>query len=508
MLAPAVLVALSPLGVLHAQSTPAPACDPNASISVLAYKEQPTLDPAKTVGPVSDGTRYWLYDPLIRVTAAGTLEPGLATSWKFVNPTTFQLTLRRGVVFHDGTPFNAAAVKATYERNKAFPGVTASWKQPMADVTGVSVVGDYEVQYQLKAPNPAFAFALTAAPGMIVSPAALNKPLDLDAVGTGPFKLAKYTPNVGADLARNDQYWDKAALACSPKEVHLLDITDTQALLNAAIKGQLHVSRLDPNQVPQAKAAGLTVRSVTTQSIHQFWFDFKNPALRKVGVRKAMMYAVDREALAKGLGLGLALPDAQIFPPGFYPYSAQAEFQPAAYRYDPAKAKQLLADAGYPNGVTLKILLYAFPFDQGLIQAIQAQMAKAGITLEPQVMSSYQTFLARQADAYFGTGSGRPDPFDFLQAQVAANGVYNPDAYPTTPELTAVMQQIAQTDPLDPKRAQLLQQASGLIVEDARTVPILALQFNWALNPCIVNFNPPTFGALQGVGMGWKLGCK
>src|SRR4029078_4850145 len=166
MLAPAVLVALSPLGVLHAQSTPAPARDPNASIYVLADQAQPTLDPAKTVGPVSDGTRYWLYDPLIRVTAAGTLEPGRATSWKVVNPTPFHLTLRKGVVFHDGTPFNAASVKATYERNKAFPGVTASWKQPMADVTGVSVVSDYEVQYQLNAPNPAFAFALTAAPGM------------------------------------------------------------------------------------------------------------------------------------------------------------------------------------------------------------------------------------------------------------------------------------------------------------------------------------------------------
>jgi len=135
-------------------------------------------------------------------------------------------------------------------------------------------------------------------------------------------------------------------------------------------------------------------------------------------------------------------------------------------------------------------------------------MAKAGITLEPQVMSTYQTFLARQADMYFGTGSGRPDPFDFLQAQVAANGIYNPDAYPPTPELAAVIQQISQTDPLDPKRQQLLQQASGLVVDDARVVPILALQFNWALSPCIVNFNPPTFGALQGVGMGWKSGCK
>ena len=501
----AVAVACSMM-VNHAIA--AEACDPNASLSVLAFKEQPTLDPAKTVGPVSDGTRVWLYDTLIRTTPDGLLAPGLATSWLFTTPTEFTLQLRKGVVFHDGAPFNAAAVKATYDRNKSFPGVTASWTQPMSGVKAVVASGEYEVKYQLSAPNPAFGFALTAAAGMVVSPAALKQPLDLAAVGTGPFKLVKYTPNSGTDLVRNDQYWDKEALACSPKQVRLMDIADTQALLNAVVNGQLHISRVDPNQVAQAKSAGLIVNSVTTASIHSFLFDFKNPALKNPLVRKAMMYAVDRNALAKGLGLGLAVPDVQMFPPDFYAYNAAPEFQPDAYKYDPAKAKQLLAQAGFPNGVKFKVLLYAFPFDQSLIQAIQAQMGKAGIVLEPQIMSNYQSFLNRQGDMFFGTGSGRPDPFDFVQAQISANGVYNPEGFPVSPEISADLAQIVKTDPADANRQKLLQHASGLITDDARLVPILALKFNWVLNKCVVNFKPPRFGALQPAGLGWKAGCK
>lgn len=490
------------------QAADVPACDRNATLTVLAYKEQPTLDPAKTVGPVSDGTRFWLYDTLIKTSPTGQLAPGLATSWSFTTPTEFTLQLRKGVVFHDGAPLNAAAVKATYDRNKAFPAVTASWTQPMAGVKAVVASGEHEVKFQLSAPNPAFAFALTAAPGMVVSPAALKQPLDLAAVGTGPFKLVKYTPNSGVDLVRNDQYWDKDALACSPKAVRLMDIADTQALLNASINGQLHVSRVDPNQVAQAKAARLTVHSVTTAAVYSFRFDYKNPALRNPLVRKAMMYAVDREALAKGLGLGLAVPDVQMFPPDFYAYSPAPEHQPAAYRYDPAKAKELLTQAGFPKGVKFKVLLYGFPFDQTLMQAIQAMMAKAGITLDAQVILNYQTFLNRGGDMFFGTGSGRPDPFDFIQAEISTTGVYNPDAFPTPAAIVPVLDQIAKTDPSDPNREKLLQRVSGMITDDARVVPVLAPQFNWVLHKCVVNFNPPQFGALQPAGLGWKANCK
>jgi peptide/nickel transport system substrate-binding protein len=492
-----------------AQSSAAPiACDPNASLNILAYREQNTLDPGKSVGPQSDATRYWIYDVLIRVTPEGGLAPGLATSWKFVSPTVMRVTLRRGVTFHDGLPFNAAAVKATYERNKSLPGVSPSFTQPMAVVKDVTVASEYEVDYELKAPTPQFAFALTASPGMVVSPAALKEPLDVNAVGAGPFKLVKFSPNAVADLVRNDQYWDKTALACHPKEVHLFDVQDTQALLNGALKGQYHVARIDPNQVPQAKAAGLVVKSVATAQIHSFWFDFKNPALRNPAVRKAMMYAIDREALAKGLGLGLALPATQIFPPGSYAYSPAPEHQPAAYRYDPEKARKLLADAGYPNGITLKVVIQPLTFDQTLLQAVQVQMAKAGITLEIQQITSYSQYLNHQGDTYFGMGGGRADPFDFLQAQTSANGIYNPDGYPPTQQLTDLVAQIAKTEPTDSTRPGLLQRASGAVTDDARVIPVMVLQFNWVLSPCVVNFNPPSFGALQPFGLGWKAGCK
>lgn len=505
--------------VLASLCSPAPAgaadtqasyekCDPNATLSAVQFKEAPTLDPAKTFGPTADGTRYWIYDPLIRVTASGATAPGLATSWEFVTPTTFHLKLREGVVFHDGTPFNASAVKANFDRNRAFPGVSANWTQPLAVVKEVKVVSEYEVQYILHRPSPAFSFNLTSATGMIVSPAVLDKPLDLIAVGTGPFKLIKYTPNAGADLVRNDQYWDKAALACSPKAVRLLNIVDTQALLNAAVSGQLNISHVDPNQAALAKGAGLVVRSVPTQAIYAFWYDYKNPALRNPMVRKAMMYAVDRVAMAKAFGPGLQLADAQLFPPGFYAYSPASQHQPAAFPYDPAKAKKLLAEAGYAKGLTLKALVLPFPFDQTLLQVLQAQMAKAGITVTTQIISNFAAYLDRQGDMYFGTGNGRADPLDYIQAQVSANGIFNPDAFPPPPDLAALLEQIGQTSPSDAKRESLLQQASGMVTENALMLPVMVQEFNWVLHRCVANFNPPAIGALQPIGLGWKAGCK
>lgn len=508
----AALALAAAWGVTPAVAAAAPAelekCDPNATLSAVQFKEAPTLDPAKTFGPTADGTRYWIYDPLIRVTPDGGTAPGLATSWSFVTPTEFNLKLRQGVTFHDGTPFNAAAVKANFDRNRAFPGVSANWAQPLAVVKEVKVVSEFEVQYVLHRPSPAFSFNLTSATGMIVSPAALNKPLDVVAVGTGPFKLVKYTPNASADLVRNDQYWDKAALACSPKAVRLLNIVDTQALLNAAISGQLNISHVDPNQVPLAKAAGLVLRSVPTQAIYAFWYDYKNPALRNPLVRKAMMYAIDRGAMAKAFGPGLSLADAQLFPPGFYAYSPEPQHQPAAYPYDPAKAKQLLAEAGYPKGLTLKVLVLQFPFDQTLLQAIQAQMAKAGITLTTQIISNFASYIDRQGDMYFGTGNGRADPLDYIQAQVSQNGIFNPDSFPPPPELAALLEQIGQTSPDDPKREKMLQQASGMVTDHGLLLAVMVQEFNWVLHRCVANFKPPRIGALQPIGLGWKAGCK
>src|SRR5206468_3077345 len=105
------------------------------------------------------------------------------------------------------------------------------------------------------------------------------------------------------------------------------------------------------------------------------------PALKDLLVRQALMYAVDREALTKSLALGLGEPTVQTFPSAMYPYSPDPAHASKNYAYNPEKAKQMLAQAGYPNGLDLKISIAAFTFDQSLAQAIQAQMKAANIRL-------------------------------------------------------------------------------------------------------------------------------
>src|SRR5262249_46697746 len=105
----------------------------------------------------------------------------------------------------------------------------------LANLKSVAAVSDYEVQFQLKSPNPACLSALTWGPGMMASPKSFGNNLDLTAIGTGPFKLTKYTPNVGADYVGNDGYWDPAVVRCAPKELHMLNISDPAAHLNGAV---------------------------------------------------------------------------------------------------------------------------------------------------------------------------------------------------------------------------------------------------------------------------------
>lgn len=484
-------------------------CDPNATITMVGFKGGTApLDPTKNQGP-ANGDRNLIYDPLIRVTPEGTLQPGLATAWKWASPTVLDLTLRQGVLFHDGTSFNAAAVKANFDRGRGLPGASAGYTQPMEVVQSVNVVSEYNVQYVLKTPYPAFVFNLTWAPGMIISPAAFTQNLDLNAVGTGAFKLVKFTSGASLDASRNDQYWDKTALACTPKEFHYRFITDSQALLNGALSGQLNISYVNPDQVAQVEAAGLVVKSVVTASVFSFNFDYTNtPALKNPLVRQAMMYAVDRESLAKNLGLGRADATVQMFPPGFYAYSPDSAHSPKSYPYDPAKARQLLSQAGFPNGLNLKVLIGAVTFDETLAQAVQSQMKAANINLTIQVQQNFNTYLSHAGDMFFGTGSGRPDPLDFILAMVSETGIYNPARVPPPAELSSLTDKIALVDPTDSNRAKLLQQASGLIASQALVVPVMAPRFNWVLNRCIVNFNPPVVGGLQPLGLGWKLGCR
>lgn len=296
-----------------------------------------------------------VYDGLLRATPDGTIVPWLATKWSWDSTkTVLTMQLRHDIKFTDGTPFNADAAAQNLIR---FRDGTAANKSKVADVVDAKATGEYTLQITLKAPDSAFLWWLTENPGLEESPAAFTSPdVATKPVGSGPYVLDTKDTVTGSSyvFTKNPDYFDK-------KDVHYDKIvmkyfTDSNAILNAIKAGQVNATTtLDNNSVEQIKAAGFTVEpnALNWEGLDLFDRAGKlNPALGKLEVRQAINYAIDRKGMLKAVGAGYGTVSNQIFSTSSPAYSKDLEKQ---YPYNPKKAKQLLADAGYPNGFTLNL---------------------------------------------------------------------------------------------------------------------------------------------------------
>ena len=292
---------------------------PNTSAAIVYYDlaGNETLDPADTQNnsSYSHEVLLALYDGLIRMDNAGLPGPGLAASWTRNDELTeINLKLRRGVSFHDGTPFNAEAVKKNFERNVALgrrAGGTVY--EAMNLIAAIEVQGDDTLRLKLKSPNGQIEYWLGSTAGFMVSPAALKDGAvggALQGVGTGPFKLKSFEPNVTTVLVRNDTYWGGTTGRPAGFEHHY--VPDGRARLNALRSGQANIAQIDARQIPEAKDAGLYIQVVEKNA---FWDIYPNLAKGPLGdlrVRQAMMYAIDREAIADALTFGSGQRDAPV----------------------------------------------------------------------------------------------------------------------------------------------------------------------------------------------------
>ncbi|MGP4014695.1 ABC transporter substrate-binding protein [Saccharopolyspora sp. 5N708] len=302
-----------------------------------------------------------VYDSLLKISPQGEYQPMLATSWRYnADNTVLHLTLRQGVEFSDGQPFDGAAVKANLAATKKGTGTGATG---FASIKDIVVNSPSDVDILLSRPDPGLVHQLAMPGGMMASPAAIEAgTLKTTPVGTGPYLLdpAQTTPTVQYTYVRNPHYWNPQAFPYD--KLVLKPMTDTTARLNAVRSGQVDASFGDPLTAAVAREAGLTVTDTPGPGFQGlFIFDRAGkivPALADVRVRQAMNYALDRDAIIGIMTGGAARKTAQPF----NPQSGAAD--PAldnAYPYDPAKARQLLAEAGYPDGFTLPMPMPLYP---------------------------------------------------------------------------------------------------------------------------------------------------
>ncbi len=362
-----------------------------------------------------------IYASLTNIDAKGNPTPGLAESWTY-NATGTQVTfhLRGGLTFSDGTPVNAVAVKAEIDRGKAQQN--SALVQDLEPVEGVTTSGDTDVIVNLKAPDYQIPLLFGERVLQIASPKAAGDPTKLDQapIGAGPFIATELIPGQKVLLKKNPHYWDAADIHIDNVEV---DQAPDAATVVAGLKtGVYNFATLAPSQASAAKAAGLDVFvqpgfNAEDISINVNQAPFKgHPALID-----AIRYAINRQQFVDQLTFGYGEATDQPFPPGYIAYDPQSA---NAYPYDPAKAKQALAQAGYrPGQVKLNLVI---PAADPQAEIIQSQLSAIGINVTITVNKNWATpyFGKTLTFSVYGT-TGRDAPLETLTAHFGPQGVLN-----------------------------------------------------------------------------------
>ncbi len=315
----------------------------------------PNLNPADDDGPIS--LSLLAYAAIVHENGDGSFSPGLATSWHYVggDNETFEFTLRQGAHFSDGTEVTASAVKTwiDYFANAKGPFVEE------LNLKSVSTNGEWTVVMHEKSPTPELETILAGDVGYVASPKAVADPssLDVGTDGAGPYMVvpSQSIANSQYSLVPNPYYYDPSAIRFSKVLVKI--ISQPSTMLEAIRSGQLEVAQGDSTTVSAAQAAGLTVVAEPGGSDQILILDRGKQAaggsanpLASVQVRQALNYAIDRKAIAQAIAGRYGTTTDEIGSRDGFDASVQDY-----YPYDPAKAKSLLAAAGYAKGFSLNL---------------------------------------------------------------------------------------------------------------------------------------------------------
>jgi len=464
---------------------------PTATLIYFDAVNNMTIDPREPQNNSSfaQGPLMAIFDALVYLNEAGEPKPGLAESWSYnADLTEITLKLRKGVTFHDGAKFDAAAVATNFERATAL-GLKAGFAvyDTMNQIASVDIRDEHTIALKLKTPNGQLPYLLGSQAGMMISPASVAGDAfgsSFKPVGAGPFRVRSFESTQRTIMDRYDGYWGGTAGRPAAIEHHF--VPDGRARLNAVRSGQANLALIDPRLINEAKGAGFAVQVNEKNSTWDIYLNVKRDNIGRLKMRQAFMHAMDREALADALGYGASKPTAQLFAQSSPMYDAALD---KIYPFDQKKAKALLAEAGYPNGVDVNwVLLNTTEYKQ-LAEAVQAMMAEVGIRIKFDIVdvSQYITFRRppTRGDIMMARWGGRPDPLQAFQEVTGTGGSVNAgDA--ASPEIDALIDKAKRLDPADPARMVVLKQLARLTTELAAHFGIMTRSNVYAFKPgCI-----------------------
>ena len=379
-----------------------------------------TFDPGKSTGDCDQIVTSFIYDDLLRRDQkTGESIPGIATSWDVTGDAKRTITfhLRSDVVFSDGTKLDAAAVKASLDHNNKNPQLTT-----LNHIESMDVVDPTTIRINLKddQSTPFLYVMALSRDAQIISPKALNS-ADQHPVGSGPFMLKRFTAGQGMELVKNPNYWDRSSFKF-PGLRFVQAATGPPAVIRFQA-GDLDLVRFEAESLPTMRkdsSAEVVVKKTEAFLRLEFRLGFNGgkttPFANKL-VRQAVRFAIDNEKINRLVQLGEGEVANQALPPSSPGYNAAIAKD---YSYNPQRAKELLTQAGYPNGFKFTMVIPGPGIqnmrDQG--QLLQAMLKQIGITAEIKPVQGNDI-----ATNYYIAGNGDA----FAAAQLASS--FYPGAY-------------------------------------------------------------------------------
>lgn len=457
------------------------------------------LDPDKSRTFVGRIVFTALCDKLIDVTPDLELVPQLATEWTVSEDgKTIDMTLREGVTFHDGTPFNAEAVKANIERSQTLEESVR--KSEVSSIEEVEAVDDLHVRFHLSAPDAPLLAQLADRSGMMLAPSSFEGDVAANPVCSGPFKFKNRVAQDKIELEKYADYWNADAIKLDA--VTYLPIPDSTVRLANLQSGDLDlINRLGATDVAAVKESGnLKYERADGLGYQGITFNTKNgaksenPFGENAKLRKALSLAIDREAINQVVFSGLNAPASQ-FVSAASPYFDPAFPVPAR---DIEQAKALIAEAGFEDGLTLELQAPNRPENQRVVQMIQAMAAEAGIKIEITA-KEFATMLSDQQAGDFQASqvgwSGRIDPDGNIYGFVSTGGGFNDGKY-SNPEIDNLLAEArAISDP--EKRKELYHQANQILMTDLPLFYLYNEAWLYGVSNKVEGFTPSPDGMIR-----------
>lgn len=468
------------------------------------------FDPAQGPSGMSHVVIEQIYSTLMSVDENALPYPDLAKSYEMSEDgLQYTFHLREGVTFHNGDPLTAEDVKFTFDRLRD-PDSGYSYQSQVETIEDVEAVDDLTVVFKLSRPTGPF-LTYMAFPGSSIVPKALLESghnLNAEPIGSGPFKFVSYQPRSMIRFERNENFYEAGKPYFDGMEFHL--IADVTALTNAVLSGTINFSNEIPPRDWQRVKDAEGIVGLTLEGSRFYWLlpNNETPPMDNPLVRQAIAHAIDRSAIVAGTFYGQAVP----FKGGVIPEWnwAHADIDYFSEGADPERARELLSEAGYPEGFETSLTMASsFPAMVSMAPIIQANLAAVGIRVQVSTMEIPRYWDEVWGPSNFGMTamywvSPLADPDDFVYNNYACGTGINVQKS-CNAEMDALLEE-AKSGTTEKERKEVYRRQQELTLEQMPIVPLVNSYILTAHTDALKNYKPMRTGFLKTLKDAWLEG--